>query len=225
MHILIFCTGLLSLYSLVHTQRLNNAEPSADPVRSMFMGWCAGAFCALTGIAAFLLSQDPTLHVENATPSLGFHAFTIALSAGVTEEIAFRGILLTLLMKLFSRMRQGVLIAALIDCGLFVLSHYNQARSPFFYGLVFVWAILLTVSAIRTQALWLPIGLHTGYDTVQTVAGGVHVPALASMKGVLYIEPEYLPYSFTLHAIVPVLLVVLVLRYKPKLVAARLLLQ
>jgi hypothetical protein len=45
------------------------------------------------------------------------------------------------------------------------------------------------------------------------------------MKGVLYIEPEYLPYSFTLHAIVPVLLVVLLLRHKPKLAAARLLLQ
>jgi membrane protease YdiL (CAAX protease family) len=216
MHILVFCVGLLSLYALVHNQRLNHGESSADPVTSMLKGWCAGAFCALAAIAAFLLSSDHTLHVENANPNLGFHAFTVALSAGVTEEIVFRGILLTLLKKLFSKMCHGVLIAGLIDCGLFILSHYNQARSPFFYGLVFVWSVLLTVSALRTRALWLPIGLHTGYDTVQTVAGGVHVPALASMKGLLYIQPEYLPYSFGLHAIVAVLLLIVVLRYKSK---------
>lgn len=216
MHILIFCVGLLSLYALVRNRRLNDAESSTDCVKSVLMGWCAGMFCALAGIATFLLSSDHTLHVENANPRLGFHAFTVALSAGVTEEIVFRGVFLTLLMKLFSKMRQGVLIAGLIECGLFVLNHYSQARSPFFYGLVCVWSVLLTMSAVRTRALWLPIGLHTGYDTVQTVAAGVHVPALASIKGMLYIQPEYLPYSFGLHAIVAVLLLILLLRYMPK---------
>ena len=117
---------------------------------------------------------SPQLNV--ASFSLG----TFAVSAGVmliaaaTEEVMMRGYVLQELMSKFS-----AATAVIASSLLFVVLHANALIKDEI-GIVgaaniFLASVLMSVAYLQTRALWLPIGVHAGWNTTQGPLLGINV--------------------------------------------------
>jgi membrane protease YdiL (CAAX protease family) len=91
--------------------------------------------------------------------------FGILTAAAVTEEIMFRGVLFRILEEW-----TGTWIALGINSVLFGLIHMVNPNASIWSALVIAIeaGFLLTAAYVATRRLWLPIGLHLGWN----IAGG-----------------------------------------------------
>jgi len=127
----------------------------------------------LLGVAMFVLVETIILLSGHAQVS-GFGSWAnmlamlgFAFAAAVGEEILFRGILFRLLEEAF-----GLAAALLVSSVIFgVLHAFNPAAS--WQGIVAISleaGLLLGLAYALTRSLWLPIGIHLGWNFTQ---GGV----------------------------------------------------
>ena len=100
-----------------------------------------------------------------------FLFFIECLSVGFFEEIVFRGILLVFLIKKFSHIKDGVLLAIMISSAVFGLSHvFNIFNGAGFgdtmiqIGYSFLVGMMWSVIFLRTGNLWLTMLLHATYN-------------------------------------------------------------
>jgi membrane protease YdiL (CAAX protease family) len=117
-----------------------------------------GLFCLVMGV----LWVAATYHPEGwgAQPLLA-RGFLFALMAGIVEEILFRG----LLFRVFSKIL-GTWGALLFTSALFGLAHAGNHGATVSSSLAIALeaGILLGTAYAATSRLWLPIGLHVGWN-------------------------------------------------------------
>jgi len=130
--------------------------------RLSFPRFAAGTAIALMMLALpvlvlVMLGRAPMLY---ATPNSLMLATAIALQAAIIEEIIFRGFLLQLLLKFLHP-----ILAALLVALIFAASHLDGRGS---IGLlsVFLAGLTMTAAFFVSRSLWLPIGIHFGWDFV-----------------------------------------------------------
>jgi len=91
----------------------------------------------------------------------------ISVGAGAIEEILFRGIVFRIVERSL-----GTWIALLISAALFGLVHLGNPRASLLgaVAIIFEAGIMLAGAYLLTRRLWLPIGIHIGWNFTQ---GGV----------------------------------------------------
>jgi uncharacterized protein len=131
--------------------------------RHLLIGFAGGLGSALlvTGGPVLLglasIERDPARAFS--LPSLLFVSVVLLFGA-VGEEMLFRGYACQLLMK-----HNGMFSTLMPVSALFALAHSNNLSSDYL-GLfnTFLWGLLLGLSFLRSGDLWLPIGIHFGWN-------------------------------------------------------------
>jgi hypothetical protein len=122
---------------------------------------------ALIGLGLFaatiaILQLMGVAHVGGYTPGQNLLAATnIAVLSAVGEEIAFRGVIFRITEDAF-----GSLIALFVSAGLFGLIHMGNPGATIMgaVALALEAGVLLAASYMLVRNLWLPIGLHFGWN-------------------------------------------------------------
>lgn len=100
------------------------------------------------------------------------HYGVLALSAGVCEEIVFRGYLVPYLGAFTGTSTAGLALAVTVPALVFGFAHRYQG--PAAMAKVFVGALGFGALLLLTASLWIPIALHVAID----LAGGLLAPRL-----------------------------------------------
>jgi len=135
-----------------------------------------GLFAATIAI----LSAMGVAHIGPYTPGPAMLAATnMAILSAVGEEIIFRGVVFRIFEEMF-----GTLVALLVSAGLFGLIHMGNHGATLVSGAAIALeaGVLLAVSYMLVRNLWLPIGLHFGWNFCE---GGIFGSAVSgnSFKG------------------------------------------
>jgi len=144
-------------------------------VRGLISGAAIGIvlFCGV--IAADMALGGAKLTAIGPTSDI-LSALAMAVLAGVAEEIIFRGAVYRLLEDGF-----GTLVAILLSGALFGLIHgLNPGATAASTAAIAIEAgILLAAAYVFTRSLWLPIGLHIGWNFTE---GGIFGAAVSGGK-------------------------------------------
>jgi membrane protease YdiL (CAAX protease family) len=114
--------------------------------------------------------------------------FGLALLAGILEEILFRGLLFRLSSKIF-----GTWGALLGTAGLFGAVHAFNPGATVSSSLAIALeaSVLLGATYAATKRLWLPIGLHVGWNFTEGSLFGMSVSGGVSKGGLLQGSERY----------------------------------
>lgn len=93
-----------------------------------------------------------------------FNYFILAISAGICEEIVFRGFLLNYFIALFDQITLPVLISSF----LFAIVHIYQGIKAVFK--IFVFSLLFAMLFLWSESLLIPIFLHAAIDIVSGIS-------------------------------------------------------
>lgn len=117
-------------------------------------------------IAAGAAHFQRTVAPEHPVASTAFVAIVLLFGAA-GEEMLFHGYAFQLLVR-----KLGA-FATILPAGiLFGLAHINNPSATYIgIGNTMLWGILLGFAYLRTSALWLPIGLHFGWNVAMPVFG------------------------------------------------------
>jgi len=101
------------------------------------------------------------------------HALAIAIASAVGEEIVFRGVVYRRLEE-----RLGTALALLVSATLFGLIHAGNPGANWVSTLAIALesGVLLALAYAATRSLWLPIGLHFGWNFAE---GGIFGAAVS----------------------------------------------
>jgi membrane protease YdiL (CAAX protease family) len=140
------------------------------------------AFGAAAGAALFALVYGilwglgaVTFNGLGGVTGLGL-ALAIAVSSAVGEEIVFRGVIF----RLFED-RMGTIVALIVSAALFGLLHAGNRGATWVStaAIVLESGVLLGLAYTATRALWLPIGLHFGWNFTE---GGIFGAAVSGRE-------------------------------------------
>lgn len=138
---------------------------SAAARRQAAVGWVLG-FSALASILAGAYMSGSATWVPDEPGNIAL--LTLALLAGAAgEELLFRGFAFQFLARLWP-------VQTIVGSGLlFGLTHVVLNEHIQWLGALntALWGALLGFAYWRTRALWLPIGLHFGWNLAQVLAG------------------------------------------------------
>ena len=147
------------------------------------LGWGTLLGVALfgAGIASVALFGDYAIHglgePENAVALLGIMA-----GAAVTEELLFRGVL-------FRNVERwtGTWIALVLTGALFGLIHLLNANATLVGAIAIAVSAggMLTAAYVATRKLWLPIGLHLGWNVAASAVFSTEVSGTHTRQGLL----------------------------------------
>jgi sodium transport system permease protein len=203
---------------------------TSDPIRTLRLRWPKWSDLALAGGLALSLNpivRELAFHVEKLfpvsqavqsslaelakqIPNLGMAILVFALMPAITEEIAFRGYILSGLQRSY-KPRTAIVLSALLFGFLHVLlSLFVQLFGATVLGLV------IGLIAIRTGSLWPGVLFHFINNAlgVLTVEGAKH-PALAPVSAWLFrdqAEALYRPLVLVVAGAVSLVLLILVSR-------------
>ena len=179
------------------------------------LGSGVGGACLvmLLPVAAGAATFERVPASQHLWSSLAFVSFVLLFGA-FGEEMLFHGYAFQLLVR-----RLGAFATILPAAVIFGLAHMDNPNSSWLgVGNTMLWGVLFGYAYLRTSALWLPIGLHFGWNVALPVFGanlsgftmGVTGFALHWKAGVLWSGGDYGPEgSLLTTAIVIVLFVVL----------------
>ena len=127
------------------------------------LGLLTGTVAALAAIGLY--------RVDAVNPwTVLIPAFTVALQAAYVEELLFRGVLLRILDESL-----GTWPALVISAALFGVVHLGSPNATLYTALAISLeaGLLLGGAYVLTRRLWLPIGIHFGWNFLQAgVFGG-----------------------------------------------------
>ena len=169
---------MITIYRLLvrWTEKRGTAELPATRAFPHLLGGMLLGFAMFSGVIAI----DVALGGAHIGGSAGFDglvsALSMALLAGVAEEIIFRGAFYRLLEDGF-----GTLIAIVLSGVLFGLLHiFNPGATLASTAAIAVEAgILLAAAYLVTRSLWLAIGLHIGWNFTE---GGIFGASVSGGK-------------------------------------------
>jgi membrane protease YdiL (CAAX protease family) len=171
----LYLTGILANLS---TMRVFDRRPLADiglQVNSASLRNVAVGILFASGAAALML-WAPILagtghlvarsDIQTNIPSLIFYLAAL-LFAAMGEELIFRGYAFQLLIE-----KMGPFATILPVSVLFGFAHgLNPNASRLAIANTTIWGVLLGYAFLRTHDLWLPIGLHFGWNAVLPLFG------------------------------------------------------
>lgn len=128
------------------------------------MGLAAAGLPVLSGMAAWIRTPEP----EMAFGAGKFVFVTVLLWFGAAgEELMFRGYPFQILARRF-----GAAWVIPPFAALFALAHFDNPQSNWAgVANTALWGVVLALAWWRTQSLWLPIGLHFGWNWALALAG------------------------------------------------------
>jgi membrane protease YdiL (CAAX protease family) len=121
-----------------------------------------GLFCAVVAILTLLGAA----HVHGYTPGRQLlPAANMAVLSAVGEEIAFRGVVFRILEEMF-----GSAVALLVSAGFFGLIHLGNPGATWVSAIAIALeaGLLLGAAYMAVRNLWLPIGLHFGWNFTES---------------------------------------------------------
>ncbi|MGA3185989.1 MAG: type II CAAX endopeptidase family protein [Bryobacteraceae bacterium] len=143
-------------------------QPTSSREFLLGMGSGVGAACVvlLLPVAAGVASFQKVPASEHIIASLAFVSIVLLFGA-FGEEMLFHGYAFQLLIR-----RIGGFATILPAAVLFGLAHMdNPNRNLLGIANTMLWGVLLGYGYLRTSALWLPIGLHFGWNVALPLFG------------------------------------------------------
>jgi hypothetical protein len=193
---------------------------SKSSSREFLLGIGSGAAgaCAvlLLPVAAGAAAFERVPGSEHVWASLAFISFVLLFGA-FGEEMLFHGYAFQLLVR-----RLGAFATILPAAVIFGLAHMDNPNSNLLgVGNTMLWGVLFGYAYWRTSALWLPIGLHFGWNVALPMFGanlsgftmGVTGFALHWKAGALWSGGDYGPEGSLLTTAIVVVLFIVLHRY------------
>jgi len=143
-------------------------RPTSSREFLLGMGSGAGAACLvmLLPVVAGAASFEKVPGSEHVWASLAFVSFVLLFGA-FGEEMLFHGYAFQLLIR-----RLGAFATILPAAVIFGLAHMENPHSNLLgIGNTMLWGVLFGYAYLRTGALWLPIGLHFGWNVALPMFG------------------------------------------------------
>ncbi|HEY6824162.1 MAG TPA: type II CAAX endopeptidase family protein [Steroidobacteraceae bacterium] len=164
-------TAYRSLVGVLERRTAHELQ-QAGAARALAVGASGGA--ALFALVYLILWAA---HAATYGPFNGFggldHALAVAIASAVGEEIVFRGVV-------FRRLEGslGTSIALIFSAAVFGLVHAGNAGASWISTLAIALesGVLLGVAYAATRTLWLPIGVHFGWNFTE---GGIFGAAVS----------------------------------------------
>ena len=135
-------------------------------LKELAAGLAIGA--ALFGTSIAILAALGLYRIHGVRdPSVLIVPLAMSIGAGVIEEILFRGVIFRI-----TESSLGTWLALLISAALFGLVHLaNPVKSMLgALSIIFEAGVMLAAAYLLTRRLWLPIGIHIGWNFTQ---GGI----------------------------------------------------
>jgi hypothetical protein len=174
-HMVITVSLVLAVYKLAIVrlgERPRDDLPAAGAVRKLVLGLAVGSvlYSLVVGTAAALGVYRVT--GQGGTSMLLLGLISEGVMPGFMEELLFRGILFRWLEEF-----AGSWAALVITSALFGLAHILNPGATWFssFAIAVEAGLLLGGAYMLTRSLWLPIGLHAGWNIMQGPVFGVPV--------------------------------------------------
>lgn len=144
-----------------------------------------GVGIALFGIVIGLLSLAGAYHVTGSSNiTVIFAPLLMWFAIGVSEELAFRGLLFRTIQEV-----GGTWIALAVSAVFFGLAHAANPGATVFssFAIALEAGVLLALAYVATGRLWLAIGIHTGWNFAEgTIFGAAVSGSGASTPSLLH---------------------------------------
>ena len=133
----------------------------------LILGFIIGVAIISAVIGIIKLMGDAVLTL-GVPPSLPFNIIGMAAISGVCEELIFRGALFRITEEMF-----GTLVALMISAAFFGGGHIGNPHATWesSAAIAIEAGLLLGFAYTATRSLWLPIGLHAGWNLAE---GGIY---------------------------------------------------
>lgn len=160
---------------------------SSDALRGLGFGSLLGAGC----IAAFSILGD----ADVSFGALNWHALwkfaVLALVPAVVEEIIFRGVILSVLMRLPPKNEN---VVNLMQASAFSIFHASapQFEIPLYWLQVLISGLILGSMTISTRALWMAMAFHFAWNFSNHLLFGVNKRLIAPLHGLHSGYPDML---------------------------------
>jgi uncharacterized protein len=159
-------------YSAIGTGISPNPLPDllAGLVLGGFAIACVSVVLAIAGYVSFAWRGLPAVEVVRVTA----YAAATVLTAAAAEELVFRG-------YLFQTLAQAttLLPASLVVSGLFAAAHvWNPGFTLLGAVNIGIAGLVFSVAYAKSGRLWLPLGIHTGWNFAQLTLAGYPVSGL-----------------------------------------------
>jgi hypothetical protein len=129
-------------------------------------GIAAACLVVLVPVSAGVASFEKVPASEHIVPSVAF-VIIVLLFGAFGEEMLFHGYAFQLLIR-----RLGAFATILPAAVVFGLAHLGNPNSNLLgIGNTMLWGVLFGYAYLRTGALWLPIGLHFGWNIALPLLG------------------------------------------------------
>ncbi len=158
--------------------------------RELLAGVVLG-LCAFSVSIAILALLGAYHVVGIGEPLPVFLALLSAIAAGTIEEIVFRGVVFRLVEE-WGGTWTALIVSSLLFGGIHLLNPHATLLGAI--GVVFEGGILLAGAYVLTRRLWLPIGIHAGWNFAEGGIFGVPTSGVAStgiVRGEI-VGPEWL---------------------------------
>jgi uncharacterized protein len=219
----IFEHGRFSDFGLGWTRRSSLDSSTGSSGRELLTGAATGIGAAILLLAGPLVAGAaafaPAPAMERPWASLPFVG-AVLLFGAAGEEMLFHGYAFQLLVRSLGA------FATILPVGvLFGLAHMGNPNATFLAILnTMGWGVLLGYAYVRTGALWLPIGMHFGWNLALAFSGanlsgftmGLTGYALRYRAGVLWSGGGYGPEGSLLTTAIVVALFFVVVRVTPE---------
>jgi membrane protease YdiL (CAAX protease family) len=159
--------GLLLIYWLF-VRWMEHRPVSELSLRRAPLAIPAGVLIGLGLFSATIaiLSLMGVAHVGNFVPGQALlAAINMAILSAIGEEIIFRGVVFRIFEEMF-----GTVVALMVSAGFFGLIHMGNHGATVMSGVAIALeaGLLLAVSYAVVRNLWLPIGLHFGWNFAES---------------------------------------------------------
>jgi len=150
---------------LLEHRRIDELAPQRAPT-NLLAGAAIGLGLFSSVIAA--LSAMGIAHVGGSGQSL-LGATNMAILSGIGEELIFRGVVYRIFEEMF-----GSLVALIVSAAFFGATHLANPGATLTSGVAIALeaGVLLGVSYMMVRNLWLPIGLHFGWNFAESAIFG-----------------------------------------------------
>ncbi len=158
---------------------------SPNPLPELLAGLALGGFAIACLSVVFALAGDVSfawrgLPAGEAVRVTAYASVTV-LAAAAAEELVFRG-------YLFQTLTQAITLlpASLVVSGLFVAAHvWNPGFTLLAAVNIGIAGLVFCVAYAKTGRLWLPLGIHSGWNFAQLTLAGYPVSGLVDPERML----------------------------------------
>lgn len=159
---------------LIYKKDLNalGFKPTTNRVLNFTFGFVVSAIvCIVYFLSILILTDNDWTINQNFTLTNFFSSTWWTIKSVIFEELIFRGALLYILLQ-----RSGERTACLVSAIAFAIYHWftfgvlgNPVQMSYVFLLTGIWGLMFALAFSRTKSLYLPTGLHLGWNLFNIV--------------------------------------------------------